>query len=35
VRHRQSGSAEIEERLFALILERDGRFKFVSMANKL
>jgi hypothetical protein len=35
VRHRQSGSAEIEERLFALILERDGLFKFVSLANKL
>ena len=35
VRHRQSGGDLIEERLFALIVERDGRFKFVSLANKL
>jgi len=35
VRHRQPGGDVIEERLFALILERQGRFKFVSLANKL
>jgi len=35
VRHRQPGGDVIEERLFALILEREGRFKFVSLANKL
>lgn len=35
LRRRQPGGDVIEERLFALILERDGRFKFVSYANKL
>jgi len=35
VRHRQSGGDVIEEGLFALIVERNGRFKFVSLANKL
>jgi len=35
VRHRQPGGDVIEERLFALIVERQGRFKFVSLANKL
>jgi hypothetical protein len=34
VRHRQSGGV-IEERLFAQIVARNGRFKFVSLANKL
>jgi hypothetical protein len=34
VRHRQAG-AIVEERLFGLIVERDGRFKFVSYGNKL
>ena len=32
---RQPGGDVIEDRLFALILERDGRFKFVSYANRL
>lgn len=35
VRHRQAGGDVVEERLFALIVERGGRFKFVSLANKL
>jgi len=35
VLHRQPGGDVVEERLFALILERQGRFKFVSLANKL
>jgi len=35
VRRRQAGGDVIEERLFALMLERNGRFKFVSLANKL
>jgi hypothetical protein len=34
VRHRQAG-VTVEERLFGLIVERDGRFKFVSYGNKL
>ena len=35
VRRRQSGGGIVEERLFASIVERNGRFKFVSYANKL
>lgn len=34
VRHRQGGGMA-EERLFGLIIERGGRFKFVSYGNKL
>jgi hypothetical protein len=32
---RVAATDTIEERLFGLIIERDGRFKFVSLANKL
>jgi hypothetical protein len=35
IRHRDATGAVREERLFGLILERGGRFKFVSYANKL
>ena len=35
VRRRQAGGDVIDERLFALMLERNSRFKFVSLANKL
>lgn len=35
VRRLQAAGDTLEERLFGLILERDGRFKFVSLANKL
>lgn len=34
IRHRQGGVV-VEERLFGLIVEREGQFKFVSYANKL
>lgn len=34
VRRAMSGRDTIEERLFGLIVEREGRFKFVSYANK-
>ena len=34
VRYRSGGRTR-EERLFGLIIEREGRFKFVSYANKL
>ena len=35
IRRRQSGRDEVQERLFGLIIERDHRFKLVSLANKL
>jgi len=35
VRRVQAAGDTVEERLFGLILERAGRFKFVSLANKL
>jgi hypothetical protein len=31
----QAPGDTVEERLFGLILEREGRFKFVSLANQL
>jgi hypothetical protein len=35
IRRRQAGGDVVTERLFGLILERGGRYKFVSLANKL
>ena len=35
VRSRPAGRTLAEERLFGLIIERGGRFKFVSYGNKL
>jgi hypothetical protein len=35
VRRRPAAGELVNERLFGLIVERDGRFKFVSLANKL
>jgi hypothetical protein len=32
---RRDGGTVVEERLFGLVLERGGRFKFVSLANRL
>jgi hypothetical protein len=35
VLRRQAGGEVVSERLFGLMLQRDGQFKFVSLANKL